>query len=145
MAEDSLKLISLKDASKATPYGADYLSLLVRKGKLEGYKREGKWYTTEGAVRSYLQKTAESSYEHQQNLNVKVPADEIRKAKINYRWATVLLLVVLFSGILIWKILDDKNTENIRNKYRISEDKDGNMTIFVPNPALIKSVNVMQK
>jgi hypothetical protein len=145
MEGNNLKLISLKDASKLTPYSADYLSLLVRKGKLEGYKREGKWFTTDSAVKSYLQKTAESSYEHQQNLNVKVPADEIRKAKINYRWATVLLLVVLFSGILIWKILDDKNTENIRNKYRISEDKDGNMTIFVPNPALIKSVNVMQK
>jgi hypothetical protein len=96
-------------------------------------------------VKGYLQKTAELSYEHQQNLNVKVPADEIRKAKINYRWAAVLLCVVLFSGVLIWKILDDKNMEKIRNKYRISEDKDGNITILVPNPALIKSVNVMQK
>jgi hypothetical protein len=145
MKNDNLKLISLKDASKATPYSADYLSLLVRKGRLEGYKREGKWYTTENAVMSYLQKTAESSYEHQQNLNVKVPAEEIKKAKINFRWAAVLLAVVLFSVILIWKIMDDKNMENVRNKYRISEDKEGNLTIFAPDPALIKSVNVMQK
>ena len=145
MEEQKLQLISLKDASKLTPYSADYLSLLVRKGKLEGYKREGKWYTTKSAVKSYLQKTAESSYEHQQNLNVKVPAEEIRKAKINFRWAAVLISVILFSALLIWKIMDDKNLENIRVKYRITEDKEGNLTIHVPNPDLIKSVKVMQK
>jgi hypothetical protein len=145
MEKEKLKMISLKDASRLTPYSADYLSLLVRKGKLEGYKRDGKWYTTESAVLSYLQKTAESSYEHQQNLNVKVPAEEIRKAKINFRWAAVLFSVILFSGLLIWKIVDDRNLENIRMKYRIEEDKEGNLTIFAPDPSLVKSVNVMKK
>jgi len=139
------KLISLKEASKMTPYSADYLSLLIRKGKLEGQKKEGIWHTTESVIQSYLQKTAESSYEHQQNLNVKIPADEIKKAKVNYRWAILLLAVVLFSGLLIWKINDDKNNANILTKYRITEDKNGGLTIFVPDTNLVKSVKVMQK
>ena len=145
MNKNNLKLISLKDASKITPYSADYLSLLVRKEKLEGYKVDGKWYTTGDAVKNYLQKTAESSYEYQQNLNVRIPADEIRKAKVNFRWGLVLFFVILFFALLIWKINDDKVVENIRVKYRITEDKEGNLTIFVPDPAQVKSVKVLPK
>lgn len=145
MAKEEPQFISLKEASKLTPYGADYLSLLVRKGKLEGWKIEGKWHTTKEEIKKYLQKTAESSYEHQQNLNVKIPADEIRKAKINVKWGILLASVILFFGILIWKIVDDNNNADIRLKYRISEDREGNLTIFANDPSLIKSVKVMQK
>lgn len=147
MKEDSgdLKLVSLKDASRTTPYGADYLGLLVRKGKLDGYKVGGKWYTTDEAVQKYLRQAAESSYEHQRNLNVKIPAEEIRKAKVNFRWAIVLLSVLVFCGLLVWKIMDDNKLENIRTKYRIVEDGQGNLLIYTADPSKVGSVKVLRK
>ena len=75
------KFISLNEASRLTPYSSDYLGLLVRKGKLEGEKIDGKWMTSKRAIEVYLQKTAESSYTHQQTLNVKIPAEEIKKVE----------------------------------------------------------------
>ena len=139
------RLISLKEASKMTPYSSEYLGLLVRKGKLEGYKVGGKWMTTEPAVEFYLKKTAESSYEHQQALNVKIPAEEIKKATVNFRWALVLIIGIAFTGLMTWKIMDDKKNENVRLKYRITEDQDGNLTLYADRPEDIKSVKVMQK
>jgi hypothetical protein len=138
-------LISLREASKMTPYSSEYLGLLVRKGKLEGQKIEGKWMTTTQAVDSYLKKTAESSYQHQQDLNVKIPAEQIRKAVVNFRWALALLLGIILTGLTTWKIMDDKRNANIRVKYRITEDNDGNITIYADKPEEVKSVNVMQK
>lgn len=139
------KFISLNEASRLTPYSSDYLGLLVRKGKLEGEKIDGKWMTSKRAIEVYLQKTAESSYTHQQTLNVKIPAEEIKKATVNFKWALVLLAVVVVAGLIMWKIIDDKQNENVRTKYRISEDKNGNLTIYADHPEEIKSVNVMSK
>ncbi len=33
------KFLTLSEISKKTPYSAKYLNLLIRKGKLEGYKK----------------------------------------------------------------------------------------------------------
>ena len=138
-------LIDLKEASKMTPYSAEYLGLLIRKEKLDGYKKNGKWFTTESGVKKYLQRAAEYSYEHQQNINVKIPAAEIKQAKIRFRWIMILAVVILFFVLFIWKMADDRKNENVRNKYRISEDKNGNITIYADDPSQVKSVNVMKK
>lgn len=138
-------LISLKEASKLTPYSADYLSLLIRKKKLEGCKVNGKWFTTEGDMKKYLQRAAEYSYEHQQNINVKIPAAEIKQAKTRFRWILALAAVTLFFSLFIWKIMDDNRNENVRNKYRLTEDKDGNLTLYADDPNQVKSVKVMKK
>lgn len=149
MNEFNKKLISLNEASKSTPYSSDYLGLLVRKGRLEGEKIGGKWYTTKEAVQAYIQQAAQASYDHQESLNVKIPAEEIKKAKLNLRWALLLVLVAVSSVVIIWmlyqKNLDDKKNENIRNKYRITEDQNGNLTIFADDPNQVKSVKVMKK
>jgi hypothetical protein len=148
MEENNQPLISVKEASRMTPYSPDYLSLLIRKGRLEGHKIGKNWHTTESAVRAYLQRAAESSYDHQQTMeavNIKVPESEIRKAAVNFRWAMVLLAVVAVGALFVWKIMDDKKNENVRNKFRISEDNEGNVTIFADDPSQIKSVNVMKK
>jgi hypothetical protein len=148
MEENNLRLISVKEASKLTPYSPDYLSLLIRKGRLEGYKIGKNWHTTEIAVRAYLQRAAESSYDHQQSMeavNIKVPEAAIKKAAVNFRWAMLLLGVIVVGAMFFWKILDDKKNENVRNKYRISEDNNGNVTIFADDPSQIKSVNVVKK
>lgn len=141
-------LISVKEASKMTPYSPDYLSLLIRKGRLEGHKIGKNWHTTEGAVRAYLQRAAESSYDHQQvmeSVNVKVPEMAIKKAATNLRWTVLLLSIIAVGALYVWKIMDDKRNENIRSKYRISEDGEGNVTIFADDPGQIKSVNVVKK
>jgi len=138
-------LISLKEASKMTPYSAEYLGLLIRKEKLEGYKINGKWFTTESDMKKYLQRAAEHSYEHQQNINVKIPAAEIKQAKITIRWVLVLVAVILFFGLFIWKIKDDQRNANIRDKYRLTEDEDGNITLYADDPSQVKSVKVMKK
>lgn len=143
--ENKENLISLREASKLTPYSSDYLGLLVRKGKLEGKKVGGAWMTSKKAVELYLQKTAESSYEKQQNLNVKIPAEEIKKASLNLKWASVLLVMIILTGLVVWKIMDDRRNENVQNKYRIVEDKKGNLVIYADHPEEIKSLNVMSK
>jgi hypothetical protein len=148
MKYEEKKLISLRDASKATPYSSDYLGLLVRKGKLDGEKIGGKWYTTREAMQEYIQKAAQASYEHQESLNVRIPEEEIKKAKVNLRWALLLVLITVFSSIIIWMLYlknqDDRKSENIRNKYRITE-QDGNLTIYADDPNQIKSVKVIKK
>lgn len=50
------KLISISQAAKLTPYSAEYLSLLARKGKLASVKISRDWLTTEEAVKEYVQK-----------------------------------------------------------------------------------------
>ena len=149
MEQNQPKLISLRDAAKMTPYSQEYLGLLVRKGKLFGEKIGGKIYTTEDALKNYLQKTAEASYEHQQRLNVEIPAEEIKKAGINLKWALALLgvtvLLVLVGVVIFFKIQDDRRTEMIRNKYFIQEDNSGNVKIFTDYPEQVKSVKVEKK
>lgn len=59
MNDQNLKFISLANAAENTPYSQEYLSLLVRKGKLLGKKIGRNWYTTRDAVRRYTEKQLE--------------------------------------------------------------------------------------
>lgn len=52
------KLISISEAARNTPYSAEYLSLLARKGKLKAVKISRDWLTTKDAVLEYVQKQA---------------------------------------------------------------------------------------
>lgn len=149
MTIEQPKLITLKEAAKMTPYSQEYLGLLVRKGRLYGEKIGGKIYTTEEGVKTYLKRAAEYSYDHQQKLNVEIPAEEIKKAGINLKWALALLgvtvILLLIGGMVFWKIQDDKKLELIRNKYVIQEDANGNITILANDPSQVKSVKVEKK
>ncbi len=49
------RYISLSEAAKHFPYGAKYLNLLARQGKLEAHKEERNWLTTKEAVERYIQ------------------------------------------------------------------------------------------
>jgi hypothetical protein len=48
------ELISIFEASKFTPYSAEYLSLLARKGRLKAIKISRDWLTTRQAVLLYV-------------------------------------------------------------------------------------------
>ena len=139
--EKSEEKISLKEASKMTPYSSDYLGLLVRKGKLKGFKQGSMWYTTRKAVDNYLSRVAEANYEHQENLNVKVPAMENKKALLNMRWAILLfILVVVGLAIINFEAKRAKVSE-----YKIEKDKGNNLYIYVDDINAINSVSVLPK
>ncbi len=53
---ENRELISLKEAAKGTPYSAEYLSLLARKGKLGAVKISRNWMISRGALKQYLKK-----------------------------------------------------------------------------------------
>lgn len=48
------ELISLKKASEISGYHPDYLSYLIRKGRIRGRRVGRDWFTTEEAVKNYL-------------------------------------------------------------------------------------------
>jgi hypothetical protein len=134
------KLISLIEASKMSPYSADYLSLLIRKKRLAGVKKEGKWFTTKEALDEYLQKVAEASYMRQETLNVKIPAAENRKALINLKWAIALAVVVIVSFAL-WGIGNKK----VNQDFTVEKDANNNLIIHADDPSSIGSVTVVPK
>ena len=49
-----IRYISLKEASEISDYHPDYLSYLIRKGKIEGKRIGRDWLTTQEALRNYL-------------------------------------------------------------------------------------------
>lgn len=52
----SRDLLSIAEASKLTPYSAEYLSLLARKGSLPAIKIAHNWLTTAVEVAKYVSK-----------------------------------------------------------------------------------------
>jgi len=48
-------LLSIAQAAKRTPYTAEYLSFLARKGKLPAVKIARNWVTTGNAVAHYIE------------------------------------------------------------------------------------------
>lgn len=51
-----VELLSLKDASELTPYSADYLNLLARKGKIKARKIGRDWLITKADLFRYLRR-----------------------------------------------------------------------------------------
>jgi hypothetical protein len=139
MTEEKEKLISLSEASKLAPYSANYLGLLIRKGRLKGEKSGTKWCTTKSAVKNYLNEVAEASYEHQESLNVKIPAQENKKALNNLKWS-LLLAVIVVGALIIWRI-EQKNT----NSDIVVEKNGQNLIIHVDDPNSIGKVTVVPK
>jgi len=138
---DKKQLISLREASKLAPYSANYLGLLIRKCRLKGEKVDGKWCTTKTAIENYLNEVAKASFEHQENLNVKVPAMEIKKNLLNMRWAILLfLLVIIGLAVINFEAKRVKTSE-----YEIQKDQDNNLFIYVDDISTINSVSVLPK
>lgn len=141
MADSKEKLISLREASKNSPYSSEYLSLIVRKGKLEGFKKDGKWFTTKKALNDYLSKVAEASYERQEALNVKIPAVENQKALNNLKWALALAGVFMVA-LFLWGFERGKGASD---EFQVEKDAQNNIVIYAENPNEIKSVKVVPK
>jgi len=123
-----------------TPYSADYLSLLVRKKRLEGIKKDGKWFTTKSSVESYMKKVAEASYQRQETLNVKIPAAENRKALTNLKWALALAVMMIVS-LFVW----GWGIKKAGPEFEIERDSRNNLIIHVDDPESIGSVTVVPK
>ncbi len=78
------KLISISEAAYNTPYSAEYLSLLARKGKLKAIKISRDWLTTREAVLEYVKVQAEKHQKILSSLkNVKFGSGFGPQAKIS--------------------------------------------------------------
>jgi hypothetical protein len=140
MSDSKEKLISLNEASRMSPYTANYLGLLIRKGKLKGYKNGLKWCTTETDLKDYLSRVAEASYQHQENLNVKIPAQENKKALTNLKWSLIIIILFIIGAIIIWRIEKQIGSNDI---YVEKNGKD--LIIHVDDPNSIGAVTVVPK
>ncbi|MFM7813168.1 MAG: Fic family protein, partial [Flavobacteriales bacterium] len=55
---DSYRSVASVAKEKDIPYGQEYISLLIRRGHIAGYKEGRNWLTTEESVRAYLKSKA---------------------------------------------------------------------------------------
>ena len=51
---DDYKPIAQIVNESQSPYGQEYISLLARRGKIDAYKENGDWYTSEEAINNYI-------------------------------------------------------------------------------------------
>jgi Fic family protein len=58
--DEKLELLPLSKLSKGTPYSADYLSLLARKGRIDAIKKGKTWLTTRKVISSYVSQQEKS-------------------------------------------------------------------------------------
>lgn len=140
MALNNKELMTLQEASKGSPYSADYLSLLVRKGRLEGFKKNGKWFTTKNAVEKYTDRVAEASYRRQESLKANIPALEQKKAILNIKWA-IALVVIIVLVIISWNYRGVNSESDIK----VERDANNNLIIHADNPDDVGSVTVVPK
>lgn len=53
-ALDEPNILTLNQASEQSPYSADYLSLLARRGRIAAFKKGNKWMITEDELKKYV-------------------------------------------------------------------------------------------
>ncbi len=57
--DEKQELLSLNELAKGTPYTADYLSLLARKGRIDAIKQGKTWKTTKSVISTYMSQQQE--------------------------------------------------------------------------------------
>jgi hypothetical protein len=134
------QLITLEEACKLTPYTADYLGQLIRKGRLDAWKEKGRWLTTRIAVEEYMLKVAEESFRHHENLIEKIPEME-KGSPAKWKWAYLALGVILIAGSFFgsYAYLGSKEV-GVCGPYEIAEDKNGNEIVRVGNREYVRNI-----
>lgn len=61
-AADCTEALALAMLAEGSPYSAEYLALLIRKGRLEGVKRGRQWYSTQAALARYRAEVVAATY-----------------------------------------------------------------------------------
>lgn len=77
--------VTLADAAEGTPYSQEYLSLLVRKGKLYGKKIGRNWHTTPEAVTAYKNQQEELLWKRSEKKNIQSYVRVASISKITHR------------------------------------------------------------
>ena len=92
-----------------------------------------------------MQKVAVASYAHQENLNVEVPAEKIKMASVNFRWALILLAVIFTGAVLFGAYAYVKSKQDSAClRYKVTKDESGNITIEVGRNEYVRQVLVVQ-
>lgn len=109
----SFGYISLKEASEISGYHPDYLSYLIRKGKLEGKRIGRDWFTTQSALENYL--LTKKFFSLQEILFSKINPKKVLFSLI----AVIIILVtvfLIFSPFSFQKIKEDFNPQELQRK-----------------------------
>jgi len=134
------KLITLEEASKMTPYTADYLGQLIRKGRLDAWKEKGRWHTTREAVEEYMRKVAEESYRHHENLAAMIPDAETR-ISVRWKWAYLALgALFIAAGIFGSYAYFGSKKVGVCGPYEIARDKNGNEIVRVGGREYVRNI-----
>lgn len=91
------KYLSMKEASKITPYEQDYLSLLARRGELRAKKIGRNWFTRVEWLNDYIsEKKPDQLIKEKKAFSGRVWAIRL--------WLGFLIFsAVLFTGYLVWE------------------------------------------
>lgn len=88
------KYLSLQEATKHMPFDSNYLGLLIRKGRIFGVKKKGRWYTTKEAIDEYMEKSA----------RVKIPE---KKSWVNLLLSQIGIGSVFFMALLLFAVVSN--------------------------------------
>ncbi len=118
--------ISLQEASRLTPYDANYLGLLVRKNRLPAIKRDGKWYTTKESILQYLDQVNQKSpgYETYSNSMKKSLGTGLTLVSSIFVSLMIIIAIIIFifaesasSEKDTFKIIQNENTVYSKVKF----------------------------
>ena len=88
-----------------------------------------------------MQRVAESNYQRQGEMNVRIPALENQKALVNLKWALALAGVFILA-LAVWGIERGKADSG---EFKIEKDSQNNLIIYADNPEEIRAVKVVPK
>src|SRR3989338_6351566 len=79
-----LGYLSLSEASAQTPYSQEYISLLVRKGRLPGKKFGRNWHIKQADLDNYVAQQAQKATEKAESLG-SAPANTVNLANLSQK------------------------------------------------------------
>jgi hypothetical protein len=91
------KYLSMKEASKITPYEQDYLSLLARRGELKAEKIGRNWFTRVEWLNAYI------SEKKPNQLIKEKKAFSGRILAIRLWLGFLIFSAILFTGYVVWE------------------------------------------
>jgi hypothetical protein len=135
--EERSQYISLKQASKLTPYDANYLGLLVRNKRLKAIKKGDKWLTKKEDVLDYLAEVSKKARDHRGELGVVLPEERSQRVR---RLVFAVLFIIVVAAMVFFVVSTNRNQG--AEDYRIQRDENNNLQIFLKGGDEIESVIV---
>jgi excisionase family DNA binding protein len=123
----SKKYISLKEASRIFGYHPDYLSALIREGKINGQRAGRDWFISRKGLENYLASKKYSSLKDFLSLKVR------KKATFGLVFVgLVIFFTVIFAPLTKQKITGDYDEKLIKTKdFSVQKSENYKITSYV--------------